>query len=233
MPIVVAACGPVVPPPVDTTSTSSGPEPGATTSGDTTRGDPGSTTVVPPSTTSDTGDEPRLDLPPDVNGTCQEEWATMGCGMPSDQGGVMATTPLGEFTTTRALFASLTGCSACDVFPNIYSITLFDASVPIDEIDPWGTDETLVLYLDFFEGPAGEPTLATLQANRGGVGDQVSPVEVIVDIIPTAQDLAVPFDPANAVVVTGSVTVMAPGWSVAGTFGASYCPDLNEFIICE
>jgi hypothetical protein len=241
--VVAAGCGPVVAPPAGTAGPSSGPEPGSSTSGEATRGDASTGPVAGTSSSlgpADTGDEPRLDLPPDVDPSCID-YAFMGCGMPSDRGAVTGTTPLGEFTTTRALFGAFAGCGggSCEVLPNVATITLFDASVPIDEIDPWGgTDETLVIILDGvewggFQGPAGEPVLGLLQANRGGVSDQTGQVEVVLDLVPSVEDLADPFDPATAVVVTGSVTVDVAGWSVTGTFAAPYCPDLNTFAICE
>jgi hypothetical protein len=100
-----------------------------------------------------------------------------------------------------------------------------------------GPDETMILELDMsgggFQGPVGRPVVALLTAHREGVTDTVGGVEVLLDLLPTSQELAEPFDPASAVVVTGSFTVDEPGWSVGGTFEARYCPDINGYVICE
>jgi hypothetical protein len=238
---LVAACGPVVAPPggssdgSTTVAVEEGPPPASTGPVATS----GSTTVVPSSEVEvDVDDDgPRLDvLPPDVvvdPPDCPLEWPLQGCGMPSDQSTVAGTTPLGDFATARAVFGGDAGCGGCDVGANVASIVLLGDSVSLDDIDG-STDETLVLwFLDPFEGPVGEPVPAFLHAHRGGVTEQLDDVDVLLDLLPTAEELSEPFVPRTAVVVTGTLTAEAPGWSVAGTFAASYCPDLNSLAICE
>jgi len=181
-------------------------------------------------------DGPRLDLPPDVGDPpdCPLEWPPGGCGMPSMRSTVSGTTPLGDFETTRAVFGSYGGCgNICEVDANVLRFVLLGPEVPLDDLDT-NTDETLVIdFLDPFEGPVGAPFESFLYANRGGVTEQLDDAEVVVELLPTSEELADPFVPRDAVVVTGSVTADAPGWSVSGTFVASYCPDLNSFAICE
>lgn len=245
---LVAACGPVVSPPVgssDTTAaTHDGPldGPHGTTTTGPVGGTTGSTTATPGSEV-DVDDGVRLDLPTDMGlpPECLEEWPNGGCGIPSDRTTVTGTTPLGDFTTTRAVFGSYAGCgSVCDVDPNVLYVALLGESVLLEDLEPdffSGPDETMILEVDVsgggFQGPVGRPVVGFLSAHRDGVTDVIGGVEVVVDLLPTSQELSEPFDPESAVVVTGSLAVDAPGWSVAGTFAARYCPDINAYVICE
>jgi hypothetical protein len=230
--VLVAACGPLEGAPGGTSSGS-----GLTTStGDTAAVE--GTTMVAGVTTSGVDDGPWLDLPPDVGADpyCND-WPSEGCGMPSARGTVMGTTPLGDFETTRAVFSSVASCGVCS---NLYRIVLLGDSVAIEDLEPSGsTDETLMIEPSrgLFDGPVGQPVGARLYASRGGAQrattvDEVA-VEMVIDVVPTDDELTGPFDPRAAVVVTGSVTAEGDGWSVTGTFAASYCPDLNAFPTCE
>lgn len=245
---LVAACGPVVNPPVGSSDTTAATHDGTHTGshGTTTTGPVGGTTgstTATPGSEVDVDDGVRLDLPTDmgVPPECLEEWPNGGCGIPSDRTTVTGTTPLGDFTTTRAVFGSWAGCgSVCDVDPNVALIVFLGESVLLEDLEPdafSGPDETMTLELDLsgggFEGPVGRPVQGRLTAHRDGVTDGTLDVEAVIDLLPTSEELADPLDPANAVVVTGSLAVDAPGWSVAGTFAARYCPDINGYVICE
>jgi hypothetical protein len=194
---------------------------------------------------TDALDDPgiRLDvngIPLDVNGNPDcVDWASQGCGSPSVRGVVEGTTPLGAFTTTLAVFGGNAGCAGgCEVSPNIARIHLAADPAVIEQLDAGGfSDETLVLELDLgegaFEGPTGEPVGAILYANRDAMTVQTLEVEVVLDLLPTVQELDDRFDPDTAVVVTGSMAAEGDGWSVAGAFAASYCPNVNQSAICE
>ena len=242
---LVAACGPVVSPPVgssDTTAATHDDTHGAASTGPGGTAGTTTTTAVPGSEV-DVDDGVRLDLPPDMgpDPECLQEWPSGGCGIPSDRTTVMGTTPLGDFTTTRAVFGSWAGCGGvCDVDPNVMMVVFLGESVLLEDLEPdafSGPDETMILQLDLFdggfEGPVGQPVQGRLLAHRDGVTDGTLEVEAVLDLLPTPQELADPFDPMNAVVVTGSIAAEEPGWSVAGTFAARYCPDINGYVICE
>lgn len=244
VPGLAVACGPVVNPPVassDTTAATHDGTHGAVSTGPV-GGTTGTTTAAPGSEVA-VDDGPRLDLPIDMgpDPECLEEWPNGGCGIPSNRTTVTGTTPLGELTTTRAVFGSWAGCGGvCDVDPNVLYVALLGESVLLEDLEPdgfSGPDESMFLELDVsgggFQGPVGRPVVGLLSVHRDGVTDAIGGVEVVVDLLPTSQELAEPFDPENAVVVTGSLTVDAPGWSVAGTFAARYCPAINLYVICE
>lgn len=196
----------------------------------------GTTTTAAPTTTGTPDDGPWLDVPPDLPGECTD-WATMGCGTPSPRAVVMGATPQGDFETTLAVFGGMIGCAGwCDgaLSSNIQRIVLAADPAVLEGLEPFHlVDETLVIEFDVFEGPLGVPVDAQLWANRDGMSSQGFGAQVVIDLLPTGEQLAEPFDPGTAVVVTGSVTLEAPGWSVAGTFAASYCPQINEYYICE
>lgn len=244
---LAAACGPVVNPPVDASDTTSDPTtsaPHGSTHGAVTTGPVGGTTgstTAAPGSEVEVDEGVRLDLPIDMGPECLEEWPSGGCGIPSDRTTVTGTTPLGDFTTTRAVFGSWAGCGGvCEVDPNVIYVALLGESVLLEDLQPDafnGPDETMILEIEGFnggfEGPAGRPVVGLLAAHRDGVTDTIGGVEVVLDLLPTSQELSEPFDPQSAVVVTGSLAVDAPGWSVAGTFAARYCPDINAYVICE
>lgn len=51
--------------------------------------------------------------------------------------------------------------------------------------------------------------------------------------LPLPEELAEPFDPQTAVVVTGTIQSNEEGWDISGTFAATYCPDINIYYLCE
>lgn len=205
--------------------------------GDTTPMTVTTATTVSGTTTEGLDDGPRLDLPTDLPAEDCVDWATMGCSTPSPRGVVTAATPQGDFEATVAVFGGLIGCGGwCPgaLSSNIQRIVLAADAVVLEGLEPFGAvDETLTIEFDAFEGPLGVPVDARLGAHRDGVSTYVNGAQVVIDLLPTNEEVSDPFDPGMAVVVTGSVTLEAPGWSVAGTFGASYCPEMNEYYICE
>lgn len=240
------ACGPLVELPSGTSDGSStGTGTPAVEGGQpTTHG--AATTSGPPVTTTEADgpsvDEgPRLDLPVHGDlGTDCVDWPFGGCGMPSPRGVVEGTTPLGEFATTLAVFGSDAGCGGvCLVSANVLQIHLVADPALVPQLEPWSfLDETLVIELDEwgsggFQGPLGRPVQAKLYASRDGVTVQTNAAEVVMDDLPSGEELSDPFDPATAVVVTGTVVAQDAGWSVAGSFAASFCPDLDQYAICE
>lgn len=241
--VMAVACGPLVELPEGSSGgASSGAEEEG--SGRVTTGPMGTTGRPATTREADTGavdDGPRLDLPNDseVDPDCVD-WPFGGCTVPSPRGAVEGTTPLGEFATTLSVFGSDAGCGGvCWLGPNIIRLHLVADPALISELEPWSfVDESLVIELDQwgsggFEGPVGRVIVATLYANRDGVTVQTSTAEVVIDTLPSAEELSEPYDPRAAVVVTGTVTAQGDGWNVMGTFAASYCPDVNEYAICE
>jgi len=232
-------CGPTAPVGGESSSTEDGTTAAmsTTTSTGTSAPSPTSGTTAGPSTTTEGADVGSDGLPPDVGLECEVDWATMGCGTPSPRGGVTAATPQGDFETTVAVFGGLSGCAGwCPgaLAPNVQRIVLAADPAVLEDLEPFGqVDETLVLELDSFQGPLGDPVPATLWASRDGVSTFSGAAEVVIDLLPTAEEVSEPFDPSQAVVVTGSVALEARGWSVQGTFAASYCPEINEYYICE
>jgi hypothetical protein len=216
-----------------TGSTSRGPV------AETTEGD-GVTTTGSTTNALDDGTSGTSGIPLDVNEDPEcVDWASFGCGIPGARGTVTGTTPLGDFDTPLAVFGSAGGCfGTCVLSPNIRAIYMAADLAVIEELDTAGwTDETLALEIEFgndgFEGPTGQPVGGTLYASRDGVTEQTNAVEVVIDNLPTMDELDDEFDPFAAAVVTGTFAAEGDGWSVAGAFAASYCPEVNVIPICE
>ena len=176
------------------------------------------------------GDTTEGELLPDLPAECVD-WPFMGCGSTRTPTAVSGTTPLGDFDTTLAVFGGFV-CGACT--PNIDTITLAADPAVIEGLEPsQDVDETLqIRFSSSFKGPAGATVQAWLAATRGGVMEDVL-ADVTLDYVPTIAEMSKPFDPLDGVVVTGTIAAEGGGWSVAGTFAASYCPQMNLLVPCE
>jgi hypothetical protein len=232
--LLFAACGPAQPNVGDESPTSSSTgvapttEPGTESSSN---GSIGGTTVVE-STTALDGATTVGDPPPDLPAECVD-WAVRGCGSTRAVTAVSGTTPLGDFETTLAVFGGNMTCHQCELHPNIELLYLVADPAVIDELEPYvPVDETLALHFSFFDGPTGRQTAVQLEATRDGVTEETY-ADVVIDTVPTVEELSEPFDPLEAVVVTGTLTSEGNGWSVAGTFAASYCPAVNVAWPCD
>jgi hypothetical protein len=233
--LLLAACGPAQPSTGDESSSSgTGPapttEPGA---GSSSSGSIGGTTVVDGTTMLDDAiSVGSPDVPPDLPSECVD-WALRGCGSTRARTAVSGTTPLGDFATTVAVFGGNMTCHQCELFPNIELLYLVADPAVIDELEPYEhVDETLVLHFSFFDGPTGRQTGVQLEAARDGVRAETY-ADVVIDYVPTVEELMDPYDPLDAVVVTGTLTAEGNGWSMAGTFAASYCPAVNVAWPCD
>lgn len=229
--LAIIACGPSV-------GEGEGDGGGTTSSAMGSTGRPGVTSTTGGMGEVSTGGDstgPRLDLPPDVGGPGCPTWPAMGCGTPTARTSVGGTTPLGDYATSYAVFGSDAGCGLC-VWPNIVRFVLAADPTVLQDLEPWSEpDETLVLQFEFggFEGPPGAELNVVAIASRGGSSVQTFDGLITIDGVPTEEELAGPFDPMSAVVITGSVSVVGDGWDVSGPFSAVYCPDANQYAICE
>ncbi len=206
-------------PPVDGTASTTGPGPTSTE------------TVSTGSTGAPVPDVPGVDT-----SDCPTLWVSSGCVSPELETAIMATTPVGDFALDYAAFGSHMGCGYCVDSPNVYSLVFAADTDLFSDLTPGlGVDETLTVQFVFapFEGPLDRPVMAEMTANRDGISEQTLEALVTFDEFPTAEELAEPYEPDNAVAIAGSVTVDAEGWTVQGSFVATYCPDINEFNLCE
>ncbi|MCA9712237.1 MAG: hypothetical protein KDK70_40750, partial [Myxococcales bacterium] len=193
-----SGCGPTVqgdPSSDDGTST---PTSGTTTSTeDVTTMTTSPTTTGPMTTTEGLDDGPRLDLPTDVGMEECVDWATMGCGIPGPRGVVTAMTPQGDFETTVAVFGGMIGCGGwCPgaLSPNLQRIVLASSPAMLQDLQPFDlVDETLAIEFDVFEGPLGVPVPARLWASRDGQSSSAEGAEVVMDLLPTAEEVSEPF----------------------------------------
>ena len=87
--------------------------------------------------------------------------------------------------------------------------------------------------MENIEEPAGEPSDGEIWAFRAGEEVNVFGATFIFDTIPEVANLAEPYDAAAPPMLTGSLMIDTPEWSVQGTFTAFYSPDHNGFPICE
>ncbi len=98
-------------------------------------------------------------------------------------------------------------------------------------------DDGLTLSLDGgdpFTGPLGEPVFnGNLESYRGGSFVQTNEATFTIDSIPSAEELALPFDPDAAPTIQGTLEVDVDGWLVSLEFEAAYCPLMNGYAICE
>lgn len=230
---ILLGCGPTVPSVTGSGSASSsaGTSGSGGGSASVTGSPPSDTTSAPPSSTS-TG--PRTDLPGDDTGCL--EWASLGCAELLPVTAPIMETPLGTFELEHWAFGGLAGCGSCIGGANIISI--FGVADPEDITSPVpdpGYDAVEIRFGEDtpFEGPLGRPIPVRVQVFRDGMSATHQEATVVIDVLPGPEDLAEPFDPAAAFVVTGTLSFSEPGWSSTGSFAASYCPMLNEYFICE
>ncbi len=232
--LAVAACGPVV-----GTSDGGNQNGSADDTGGTSAATLTSTTTAVPSTSTSMGWDTgaiKLDARADSGDPCAA-WASSGCAaLPSPNADVMGSPPPGIPTPSYAVFSSDTGCGFC-VLPNIAQIYLVadpaelaaaNGGVPINE--------GFVLHLasDFggFGGPVDQDVAGSITAYSNGEQFQ-APATFFIENFPTESDLAEPFMPEAPSIVRGRFAVDHPDWSLAGSFNAAYCPQLNLVAICE
>ncbi len=146
------------------------------------------------------------------------------------------TTPLGSFQVSHAYFGAQTGCSQCIFEANVAVIYLLPE--PVASVDNGIESENMLMFFPDGGGGFTGPTGTTIDGGRLRVirdGAQQESFEATfeLDTIPDAQSLADPFDPQAATAISGRVRVNSGNWDVDLTFGASYCPMVNEFVICE
>lgn len=193
---------------------------------------------------SEAGEAEATSLPPwkidvwaDTGETGCLEWADQGC--PLDHEGmtslVHGTTPLGDFDVLPyAFFNGHTWCGGCIGMSNVERIVFVSDPGLVKDLSPW---EDLTEGMEFrllgFEGPTGQEIVGWLYAHRDGASSQTQ-ATFIIDDLPDPAELADPFDPTMPAVVSGQiVSTDDPDWAVHGQFWALYCPQLNDYAICE
>jgi hypothetical protein len=160
-------------------------------------------------------------------------WTLDGCAdLVRSNALVLGDTPLGGFQTLYAVFASEAYCEQCVETPNVTRIVLVGSPAELPESGVGDPDDGLVIDLSVYEGPDNTTIDVLVTAYRDGAEQWESGTAHILGL-PDADDLAHPFDPSDPHVVSGSITVEAPDWSLTGNFDAAYCPALNTFAICE
>lgn len=175
------------------------------------------------SSMDDSGMGPKLDtavvgwgdVPPPE---CGDSWGD--CVEPPFASDLMASTPVGDFDITVAVFGSSFFCGCAD---RPVSIVLMPA-------DPTAWDENVQhgLFVDLQHAPAaGMPQEVRLRARRGADFASTD-ATLMLEVVPTFDEILEPKDPQVPAVVTGSLHVDADGWSASGMFVASYCAAQNQ-----
>jgi hypothetical protein len=176
-------------------------------------------------------------MPDSTSGGQCPVWVHQGC--PLEQAVmtslVHGSTPLGEFDVVPyAFFSSNTWCDWCVDWVNIQRIVFVSDPELLKDVWAWeAPEEGLELRLLGFEGPTGQELTGELVAYRDGESSQIDATFVISNF-PEPTDVADPFDPEKSFPLSGEiVTASGNGWAVNGSFTALYCPQLNEYAICE
>jgi hypothetical protein len=183
--------------------------------------DPGSSTQSIDPTMHGSSSGPKLDVAhrdddafPFPPTECDEDWGD--CMEPHLENGLLAQTPVGEFELPVAMFGSSFSCLSCPVWP------VASLHMPTDPTT-WDQNALDFLHVELNETPeAGVPSAARLLARRG-TDFASTDATVTFDALPTFDQILTPEDPQVPASVTGTVHVEASGWSVSGTFTATYC----------
>lgn len=168
-------------------------------------------------------------------GECEYYWASQGCAELSEFNAFgSAETPVGGIGVQYAYFVSQTGCGGC-VDANVAAIYITPS--PTENLDYSMLQDGLILDIalsDPFYGPFGEPQVANrIAAFLDGDGAETFGATFVLEALPGTQQLADPFDPNDAAIVSGTIDYDADGWSVHLSFDARYCPAANFSYICE
>lgn len=168
---------------------------------------------------------------------CMGDWPDLGCALldePNVEGTV--STPHGSFQVSYAYFGAQMGCSQCIFESNIGVVYLLPEPIA-SGANGIESEDMLVFFpagSSGFIGPTGTSIDGgQLRVVRSGVQQDSFEATFEIGTIPDPQSLADPFDPQTATAISGRVQVNSGNWDVDLTFSASYCPLVNEFVICE